>query len=177
MSDVLRDEICPTESESALGGGVQEVCVPVDSGLKRDEESNPTIDFPLNPTQTPLTLTPDNYFSLTRLLPTTLAEQHREREIVALEGISGALTAFSKFIGTSTLQGTVQALAVNGLMQAITSGLTAKDGRKALDANLIKQNSLESAYLIESLISKVVAHSQSKTPLEDGEELMGVKES
>lgn len=98
----------------------------------------------------------------------------KEREVVALEAQSKALTSISNFLSGITLKDVLQHTAVHSAASALLGGLTSNDGRQALDARTMKQNAIDISYLLEAVLSKLSSHASSRSrEVHDGEELQG----
>ena len=77
------------------------------------------------------------------------------RQTEALVTLSEGVKALAEFVTQGGLQALVAANAKGSIIQGIVSGLAAKDGRGALDARVLKQNSLEIVEFIEQVFSKM----------------------
>lgn len=73
----------------------------------------------------------------------------------ALTQLAEGVTSIATFLNGGGLMQLVQHKMAGDIMASITGGLAAKDGRNALDARTIKQNSLEVVELIMTMFNKM----------------------
>lgn len=72
-----------------------------------------------------------------------------------LTQLAEGVTSIATFLNGGGLMQLVQLKMAGDIMASITGGLAAKDGRNALDARTIKQNSLEVVELIMTMFNKM----------------------
>lgn len=84
------------------------------------------------------------------------------KQTEALTTIAEALKGVSTFLNQGGIQAVLAAHTKGSIIQAIFGGLAAHDGRNALDARTIKQNSLEIVEAIEQVFNKMHERLQDK---------------
>lgn len=77
------------------------------------------------------------------------------RQVEALQTLATSVNTIATFLTNGGLQRVVADHARGSIMQAVFGGLAAHDGRKALDARTIQQNSLEIVECIEQVFAKM----------------------
>jgi len=77
------------------------------------------------------------------------------KQTEALTVLADGVRSISEFLQGGGLQAIVNAQTRGSIMQSILGGLASHDGRKALDAQTIKQNSLEIVEMIEQVFNKM----------------------
>lgn len=105
-------------------------------------------------------------------LPTSI----EERQLLALETQAKALESISTFLSGISLKEVLQHQAIHSAASQLLGGLTSKDGRQGLNAQTMKQNAIDIAYLVEAVLGKLSSHALSRSKeVHDGEELQGFK--
>lgn len=84
------------------------------------------------------------------------------KQTEALTTLAESVKGIANFLNEGGLQKIIAANARGQIAQAVLGGLAAHDGRKALDAQTIKQNSLELVEIIESFMNKMHERLQDK---------------
>lgn len=84
------------------------------------------------------------------------------KQTEALTTLAKGIGEISTFLTGGGLQAIINAQTKGSIMQSILGGLASHDGRKALDAQTIKQNSLEIVEMIESVFNKMHERLQDK---------------
>lgn len=84
------------------------------------------------------------------------------RQTQAMETLAQSFKSLSDFFTQGGLQAALSAHTKGAIIAEIFGGLAAKDGRNALDARTIKQNSLETVELVLSVFEKMSERLQEK---------------
>lgn len=108
-----------------------------------DEEGNITLKLPATDSQGELVFTKSYSAS-------TIAE----RQVLAAEQTASALTVIAQFLQEGGIEKAINTLVKGNGIAGMLSGLAHHDGRKALDARLLKQNALEIVEQLELVYKK-----------------------
>lgn len=86
------------------------------------------------------------------------------RQTEALCSLAEGVKTLSEFVKSGGLQSLFSGMARGNIAAGIFQGLAAKDGRKALDAQVIKQNAIDITYIIEAVFNKMHERATDKEP-------------